>query len=129
MHAPPPPPLLQGPGSGITNTTSTVPGVVHARYDGVKDGSVPAVVRYGSLILFSPHPEAVEGVGISCASPLPPGCITTEDRLANWIYLAETINAALGTAWVIPTSAELPAGAMARLAPLNGTTMARGAAA
>ena len=101
-----------GPGSGITNTTSTVPGSVLATYTGLSTPRVPAVVRYGSLLLFSPHPEAVEGVGIACAAPLPPGCITAAHRLANWQFLAGSINDALGTAWAVPTSGELSARAL-----------------
>ena len=105
-----------GPGSGIKNTTSTIPGEKIATYVNVADGSVPAVVRYGSLVLFSPHPEAVEGVGLECAPPLPAGCITEAQRLANWRFLASTINDALGTAWVIPESAELNEEALRYLA-------------
>lgn len=73
-----------------------------ARFADVADGAVPAVVAYGSLLLNSPHLEAVEGVGLACDAPLPPGCITAADRLRNWQLLARRINAHIGTDFVVP---------------------------
>ena len=100
-----------GPALGLNTTTSTVPNgaTVLAAYDapGVPRG-VPAVVnyqgRYVKALFNSPHPEAQAGVGLSCAAPLPPGCITDAQQLANWQFLAGNINALLGTDWVIPAT-------------------------
>ena len=75
---------------------------VLASFADVAGGTIPAMATYGSLLFNSPHPEAVEGVGLACDPPLPPGCITADDRLANWQLLARRINAHIGTAFVVP---------------------------
>lgn len=91
-----------GPASGLEHTTNSVPGVVLSRYADVP-GGIPAAVTHGKLLLNSPHPEAVAGVHLQCSAPLPPGCITSVQQLANWQWLASEINAFLGTSWVVPT--------------------------
>ncbi len=59
---------------------------------------------YINALLSSVHPEAVAGHGIACAAPLPPGCITAQQQLANWQWLAAEINALLDTQYVVPSS-------------------------
>ncbi len=58
---------------------------------------------YINALFSSPHPEAVAGSGISCAPPLPAGCITPAQQLANWQWIARELNDLLETAYVIPT--------------------------
>jgi hypothetical protein len=101
-----------GPVRGAMATTATNPdgGEVLSTF---ADAAVPAGIAatwrytgaYVRALLNSPHPEAQAGVGLSCAPPLPPGCITEAQQLANWRDLAANINALVaGWAWVIPTS-------------------------
>jgi hypothetical protein len=92
-----------GPASGLQYTTNTVPGTVLSVYADVP-GSIPAAVTHGKLLLHSPHPEAVSGVGLTCSPPLPPGCITPEQQLANWQWLASAVNMFIGTDWVVPAT-------------------------
>ena len=91
-----------GPASGLNFTTNKVPGTILSRYGDIP-GGVPASVIHNQLLLHSPHPEAVAGVHLECAAPLPPGCITSAQQLINWQWLAGEINAFLGTSWSIPT--------------------------
>lgn len=116
-----------GPASGLEHTTAAVPGSVLGRYADVP-GGIPAAVAHGQTLLLSPHPEAVAGVQLECAPPLPPGCsecgderwgsfrpgleglslsappaVTSAQQLQNWRWLAETINEFLGTSWTVPT--------------------------
>ena len=54
--------------------------------------------------LFSTaHPEAVAGSGIACAPPLPAGCISAAQQLANWQWLAAELNALMGEAYTVPS--------------------------
>ena len=53
-------------------------------------------------LLSTAHPEAVAGVGIACAPPLPAGCLTPAQQLRNWQWLAEQINALLGQQYAVP---------------------------
>jgi hypothetical protein len=92
-----------GPASGLKYTTNAVPGAVLSVYADVP-GAIPAAATHGKLLLNSPHPEAVSGVGLSCSPPLPPGCITAAEQLANWQWLAAAVNAFLGTTWQVPAS-------------------------
>lgn len=92
-----------GPASGLEHTTNAVPGKVLGRFTDVP-GGIPTSVAYGQVLLHSPHPEAVAGVQLTCAPPLPPGCITSEQQLGNWRWLAAEINTFIGTEWVIPTA-------------------------
>jgi len=75
---------------------------VLTRYGDIRGGAITASVRTPQLLLHSPHPEAVEGVHLACAPPLPPGCLTPAQRLANWQWLAGAINAHVGRKWVVP---------------------------
>lgn len=99
-----------GPGMGINATTAAVPNgaTVLAKYTAAGAAGTPAMLRYNGAyvkaLLNSPHPEAQAGVGLTCAAPLPPGCITPAQQLQNWQYLAGQINALLGTSWVIPSA-------------------------
>lgn len=94
---------LKDSGAGLPNGATVLASYAHP---GVP--AIPAVIRYqGAYVraLFnSPHPEAQAGVGLQCAPPLPPGCITEAQQLANWRFLATNINQLLGTAWRIPDS-------------------------
>lgn len=95
-----------GPTLGLNRTSAAgTPGTVLATYrdaTGAGGSTLPSSVSYGRLLLHSTHPEAVEGVHLSCDAPLPPGCITPAQRLANWKWLARAVNAHLGTSWVVP---------------------------
>lgn len=101
-----------GPARGALATAAANPngGTVLSNFT---DPALPAGVAatwtytgaFVRALLNSPHPEAQAGVGLSCAPPLPPGCITEAQQLANWRDLAANINALVeGWAWVIPTS-------------------------
>jgi hypothetical protein len=92
-----------GPASGLQFTTNAVPGTVLSTYVSIP-GDIPASVMHGKLLLHSPHPEAVAGVGLVCSAPLPPGCITSAQQLENWQWLASEINVFLGTTWSVPSS-------------------------
>ena len=98
-----------GPALGLNLTTSALPSgtTVLAYYDapGVpKD--VPAILRYKGpfvdALFSSPHPEAMFNDGLVCEPPLPPGCITEQQQLANWHFLAEELNDLMGTAFEVP---------------------------
>ena len=56
-----------------------------------------------SVLLSSVHLEAVEGMELACDPPLPAGCITREQRLANWATLTGALNKLWGTAFAPPT--------------------------
>ena len=99
-----------GPALGLAATTATIPdgGTVLATFD---HAAVPAGIpatwvyrgQYVRALLNSPHPEAQAGVGLACAPPLPAGCITPAQQLANWRDLAANINDLVGWSWEIPT--------------------------
>lgn len=90
-----------GPASGLDRTTNKVPGRVLSRLSSIP-GAIPAAVVLNRALLNTPHPEAVSGVHLNCSAPLPPGCITPAQQLANWRWLAAEINALIGAAWVVP---------------------------
>ena len=93
-----------GPALGLNYTSKMAAsaGTVLSTYSDIRGGAIAATVRTPQLLLHSPHPEAVEGVHLACDPPLPPGCITAEQRLENWQWLAATINDFLGKSWVVP---------------------------
>eukprot|EP00047_Mylnosiga_fluctuans_P011827 m.23029 g.23029 ORF g.23029 m.23029 type:complete len:295 (-) comp3840_c0_seq1:25-909(-) len=91
-----------GPASGLHYTTPHVPGSIVASFNAADN--TPAGVQYGNILLWSPHPEAVEGMGISCPPPHPAGCLTAAQRLQNWQLLARQINELLSTEWIVPSS-------------------------
>ena len=98
-----------GPTIGMNNTAGAVPngGVELVAFDApFLPRSLGAAFSYvGAHVkaLFnSPHPEAVAGSGISCSPPLPSGCITSQDQLANWKWLAAAVNSLTGEKWIIP---------------------------
>lgn len=99
-----------GPVLGLNHTTASVPdgATTLVSYDSPLAPPLGAAYHYkGAFVdaLFnSPHPEAVAGSGISCAPPLPPGCITPEQQLENWRWLAAAVNSLCGTSWVIPSA-------------------------
>lgn len=96
-----------GPALGLNLTSAaaaSAAGTVLTRYGDIRGGAIAASLRTPQLLLHSPHPEAVEGVHLACEAPLPPGCITSEQRLANWQWLAHAINEHVGKKWVVPTA-------------------------
>ena len=100
-----------GPTLGLNNTSSSLPpgSTLLASFDtSALSKPLPAAIRYEgkyvSALFNSPHPEAVSGVGISCDPPLPAGCITSDQQLQNWKWLAKQINDLTGKAWVIPNT-------------------------
>ena len=93
----------------MNNTAGAVPnaGVELVAFDApFRPRSLGAAFSYvGAHVkaLFnSPHPEAVAGSGISCSPPLPSGCITSQDQLTNWKWLAAAVNSLTGEKWIIP---------------------------
>lgn len=99
-----------GPVLGYNHTTASVPNgaIVLANYNSPKVAPLGAAYTYAGAhikaLLNSAHPEAVAGSGIACQPPLPPGCITQEQQLQNWQWLAQQINALLGERWIVPSS-------------------------
>lgn len=100
-----------GPTLGLNNTSPHLPpGATTLASFAAPLAAAPllAAARYeGAFVraLFnSPHPEAQAGVGLQCAPPLPAGCITPAQQLANWRWLARAINDLTGAAWVVPTA-------------------------
>lgn len=100
-----------GPVLGLNHTTSSVPdgATVRATFDSpLLAAPLAAAYRYRgayvNALLSTAHPEAVAGSGIACAPPLPAGCLTRAQQLANWQWLAAEINDLLGRAWVIPSA-------------------------
>ena len=98
-----------GPCMGCANTSSALPpgaeALAYFDMPGVPKDT-PAMVRYrGEYInafFSSPHPEATSD-DLTCAPPLPPGCITPEQQLANWQFIAATLNEMMGTDFPVPT--------------------------
>jgi len=100
-----------GPTLGYNNTSSSLPpgSTLLASFDtAVLSKPLPAAIRYKgkyvNALFNSPHPEAVSGVGISCEPPLPLGCITPQQQLENWKWLAQQINELTDKTWIIPTT-------------------------
>jgi hypothetical protein len=98
-----------GPCMGCVNTTAALPpGAEALAYFDMPNvpKNVPAIVRYrGEFInaLFSsPHPEAT-ATDLPCDPPAPPNCITADEQLSNWRFLASTLNEMLGTSYPVPT--------------------------
>lgn len=88
-----------GPTMGWKSTPATLPSgwkaVAKFAANGAPHGT-PAAVQKGNMLLTSPHFEAHEAHGLVGFS--------TKDRLANYIWRAQQINALLGTSWAIPTA-------------------------
>jgi hypothetical protein len=99
-----------GPVMGLNHTAAGAPnGATQlVAFDSPLAPPLGAAYRYkGEFVnaLFnSPHPEAVAGSGIQCAPPAPPGCITPQQQLENWRWLAGQVNALCGTQFVVPSS-------------------------
>jgi len=103
-----------GPAMGLSNATGArlpAGARVLASYAAAPPGlpaGLPAVVHYEGpfvrALLSSPHPEAAADGSLACAPPLPAGCITPAQQLANWRFLAGAINTLLGTDWAVPTA-------------------------
>jgi hypothetical protein len=97
-----------GPCMGCANTSAALPpgaeALAYFDVPGVPKDA-PAAVRYrGEFIdafFLSPHPEATFD-DLTCAPPLPPGCITAEQQLANWQFIANTLNEMMGTQFPVP---------------------------
>jgi glutamine amidotransferase-like uncharacterized protein len=77
--------------------TDTVAGVVDSY---LQYRNLPAVVRYGNMLLTSVHLEAYENDGFTGLS--------TTDREANYRYLARAINEVAGTDFDVPGDPEPP---------------------
>ena len=100
-----------GPVLGLNHTTASIPdgATVLASYDTpLLAAPLAAAYRYRgtyvNALFSSAHPEAVAGSGIACEPPLPAGCLTSQQQLANWQWLANEINDLLGAAFIVPTS-------------------------
>lgn len=99
-----------GPALGLNITRAILPDGA-TMLDSFADSAVPAGIpasliyrgTYVRALIHSPHPEAQAGVGLACDPPLPAGCITAKQQLANWRSLAANINRLVGWSWAIPT--------------------------
>jgi hypothetical protein len=99
-----------GPALGLNFTTHFLPNgtevLAYFAHPGVP-ANVPAIVRYTGpyvdALFASPHPEATAG-DLACAPPAPPGCITPQQQLANWRFMAEALATMLKAGWIVPTS-------------------------
>ena len=95
---------------GLTNATSLrlPPGAtVLVRFDDPRLGVMyPASIRYRAkhvnALFNSPNSEAVAGSGIQCVDPYPPGCLSADQQLDNWTWLANAVNELTGSSWVVP---------------------------
>jgi len=76
-----------GPTRGWRQTSDIVPGTVLITFTAIP-GDLPAAVKSKNLLLISVHPEAYEDLGIRG--------LTTEQRIANYKWLANAINEAAG---------------------------------
>jgi hypothetical protein len=54
-------------------------------------------------LLSSPHLEAAADT-LACPPPAPPHCITRDQQLLNWQFLAASLNSLMGADFVIPTA-------------------------
>lgn len=84
-----------GPTRGWRQTPTAVPGTVLMTFAAIP-GDLPAAVKSKNLLLISVHPEAYEGLGITG--------LTTEQRIANYKWLANAINEATGLHFHVPLS-------------------------
>ena len=93
---------------GTVNTTAVLPPGAEALafFDmpGVP-ADTPAVVlyrgRYVQALFASPHPEAT-ATDLTCPPPAPPGCITEAQQLANWRFIADSLNELMATDFPVP---------------------------
>lgn len=85
-----------GPTMGYEYTPAIV-GELQASY---VYGNLPAVVKYNNMLLTSVHLEAYENDGFTG--------LTTEEREANYRYLANLINEVAGTSFNVPEPPQPP---------------------
>jgi MYXO-CTERM domain-containing protein len=91
-----------GPTRGLKQTPVGHPGQTLLTYTEVP-GKLPAAVRLGKMLLSSVHPEAFENVGITG--------LTKKERVANYTWLAQTINSVAKTSFKVPGAGPADAGA------------------
>ncbi|MGA8905473.1 MAG: BPL-N domain-containing protein [Candidatus Bathyarchaeia archaeon] len=84
-----------GPSRGWRQTPHDVPGTVLMTFTGIR-GNLPAAVESKNMLLISTHPEAYENFGITG--------LTTEERIANYQWLANAVNNITGTYFHVPQS-------------------------
>lgn len=84
-----------GPTRGWRKTSKSHPGSTLLTFADI-EGSLPAAVQNGKMLLFSVHLEAYKGH--------PSNNITDAQVLQNYQFRAEAINNAAGTDWKIPNS-------------------------
>lgn len=82
-----------GPTRGLKDTPSDFPGTALLSYSSIP-GNLPASIKYGNMLLMSVHAEAYENDGIEG--------LTTNQRLKNYIWFANTINSVSGTNFYVP---------------------------
>jgi hypothetical protein len=99
-----------GPCMGCANTSAALPpGAEALAFFDMPDvpANAPAIVRYRgefvNALFSSPHPEATS-TDLTCAPPAPPGCITAEQQLANWRFIANALNDMMGTTYPVPAT-------------------------
>ncbi len=54
-------------------------------------------------LLSSPHLEAAADT-LECPPPAPPHCITRDQQLLNWQFLAASLNTLMDTGFAIPSA-------------------------
>jgi hypothetical protein len=89
-----------GPTRGWKQTPNETPGTVLMTFANIP-GNLPAAVKVNKMLLLSVHPEAYEdyrGWGL-----------TTEQRIANYKWLANAINNVAGTQFTVPQATSVSA--------------------
>jgi hypothetical protein len=84
-----------GPTRGWRQTPHDVPGTVLMTFASIP-GNLPAAVKSEKMLLISAHPEAYEDYGIKG--------LTTEQRIANYGWLASAVNEVSGMHFRVPQS-------------------------
>ncbi len=82
-----------GPTRGWRNTPSDYSGIGLLTYTAIP-GNLPAAIKNNNMLLMSVHAEAYENDGIQG--------LTTEQRIKNYIWFANSINNVAGTNFYVP---------------------------
>jgi len=88
-----------GPTVGWRQTSSSHPGITDATFSAIP-GDLPAVIKYGNMLLTSVHLEAYENEGITG--------LETADRIENYKYLANLLNEVAQTSFYVPPYSNPP---------------------
>jgi len=89
-----------GPTRGWRDTSADYPGTKLLSLDAIP-GELPAAIHYNNMLLTTVHAEAYENDGVVG--------LTTEDRIENYKWLANSINDVAGTGFYVPAYTNPPA--------------------